>query len=157
MNAGLKAWQVCIICRRAQPGEKLHRGSAGRFSPEMQKRAPENCNRLQCKSLFNVADLVNGMWKVDPYIKIKFLAWTQPSHVTVKLSFFIFHLSNFPYIIIYFFTLESRELCNLKKKIDLFIFHYIIISASLTLRSLVELPDVGILDREEDKSVGVWG
>ena len=25
------------------------------------KRAPENGHRLQCKSLFNVADLVNGM------------------------------------------------------------------------------------------------
>ena len=30
------------------------------------KRAPENHHRLQCKSLFNVADLVNGMWKVAP-------------------------------------------------------------------------------------------
>ena len=28
---------------------------------ENQKRAPENCHKLQCKSLFNVADLVNGM------------------------------------------------------------------------------------------------
>ena len=36
------------------------------FAPEMQKRAPENCHRLQCKSLFNVAELVNGMWKVAP-------------------------------------------------------------------------------------------
>ena len=27
----------------------------------LEKRAPENCHRLQCKSLFNVADLVNGM------------------------------------------------------------------------------------------------
>ena len=43
----------------------------GDFAPEMQKKkepwkkkkkiAPENCHRLQCKSLFNVADLVNGM------------------------------------------------------------------------------------------------
>ena len=24
------------------------------------------CHRLQCKSLFNVADLVNGVWKVAP-------------------------------------------------------------------------------------------
>ena len=52
------------------PGKKLHRGS-GQFrprnakkSPRKKKRAPENCHRLQCKSLFNVADLVNGMWKV---------------------------------------------------------------------------------------------
>ena len=44
-------------------------GALGDFAPEMQKRAlknqkraPENCHRLQCKSLFNVADLVNGMW-----------------------------------------------------------------------------------------------
>ena len=53
-------------------GKTLHGGS-GQFRPEMQKRAlenkkepPENCHRLQCKSLFNVADLVNGMWKVAP-------------------------------------------------------------------------------------------
>ena len=43
-------------------------GALGDFAPEMQKkralenkkRDPENCHRLQCKSLFNVADLVNG-------------------------------------------------------------------------------------------------
>ena len=28
---------------------------------ENQKRAPENRHRLQCKSLFNIADLDNGM------------------------------------------------------------------------------------------------
>ena len=46
-------------------------GAPGEFAPEMQKRAlknkkraPENCHRLQCNSLFNVADLVNGMWQV---------------------------------------------------------------------------------------------
>ena len=33
----------------------------------MQKKNPDwNCHRLQCKSLFNVANLVNGMWKVAP-------------------------------------------------------------------------------------------
>ena len=43
-------------------------GAPGDFAPEMQKRAfenqkraPENHHRLQCKSLFNVAELVNGM------------------------------------------------------------------------------------------------
>ena len=43
-------------------------GALGDFAPKMQKRAlkntkraPENCHRLQCKSLLNVADLVNGM------------------------------------------------------------------------------------------------
>ena len=43
-------------------------GAPGDFAPEMQKRAlkikkraPENCHRLQCKSLFNIADLVNGI------------------------------------------------------------------------------------------------
>ena len=48
-------------------------GGSGRFrppnankSPRKSKRAPANCHRLQCKSLFNVADLVNGMWKVAP-------------------------------------------------------------------------------------------
>ena len=52
---------------------KNYTGAPGDFAPEMQiralenqKRAPENCHRLQCKSLFNVADLVNGMWKVAP-------------------------------------------------------------------------------------------
>ena len=35
-------------------------------SKKTHKKAPENCHRLQCKSLFNVADLVNGMWKVAP-------------------------------------------------------------------------------------------
>ena len=41
--------------------EKNYTGVLGDFAPEMQKRALENCHRLQCKSLFNVAGLVNGM------------------------------------------------------------------------------------------------
>ena len=45
-------------------GKKLH-GAPGtntkKRALENQKRAPENCHRLQCKSLFNDADLVNGM------------------------------------------------------------------------------------------------
>ena len=32
--------------------------------PSTIKRAPKNLYRLQWKSLLNVADLVNGMWKV---------------------------------------------------------------------------------------------
>ena len=28
---------------------------------KIKNKSPENCHRLQCKSLFNVADLVNGM------------------------------------------------------------------------------------------------
>ena len=47
---------------------KNYTGAPGDFAPEMQKRAleikkraPVICHRLQCKSLFNVADLVNGM------------------------------------------------------------------------------------------------
>ena len=47
---------------------KNYTEAPGDFAPEMlkralenHKRAPENCHRLQCKSLFNVADLVNGM------------------------------------------------------------------------------------------------
>ena len=40
---------------------KLHGGSGRDFASEMQKRGPENCHRLQCQNLFNVADLVNGM------------------------------------------------------------------------------------------------
>ena len=53
-------------------GEK-YTGAPGDFASKMQERAlknkksaPENHHRLQCKSLFNVADLVNGMWKVAP-------------------------------------------------------------------------------------------
>ena len=53
---------------------KNYTGAPGDFAPEMRKRAlknilnrdPENCHRLQCKSLFNVGDLVSGMWKVAP-------------------------------------------------------------------------------------------
>ena len=48
-------------------------GASGDFALEMQKRAlenkkraPENRHRRRCKTLFNVADLVNGMWKVAP-------------------------------------------------------------------------------------------
>ena len=51
-------------------------GAPGNFATDMQKKEPskikkrasENRHRLQCKSLFNVADLVNGMWKVAPKI-----------------------------------------------------------------------------------------
>ena len=56
-------------------GKEIHGGS-GRFRPrnarvkralENPKRAPENRHRMQCKNLFNVANiLVNGMWKVAP-------------------------------------------------------------------------------------------
>ena len=51
--------------------EKITRGlpAMQKRALENQKRAPENCHRLQCKSLFNVADLVNGMWKVAPQTK----------------------------------------------------------------------------------------
>ena len=62
----------------APPGKKRHVGSR-RFRPwnaqkepsEEEKIAPENCHRLQCKGLFNIADLVNGMWKVAPPPKKK--------------------------------------------------------------------------------------
>ena len=43
---------------------KNYTGAPGDFAPESlenHKRAPENHHRLQCKSLFNVAELVNGM------------------------------------------------------------------------------------------------
>ena len=55
----------CIDHLVQSPGKK-YTGAPGDFTPEMQKRAPENCHRLQGKSLFIVADLVNGMWKVAP-------------------------------------------------------------------------------------------
>ena len=42
-------------------GEKLH-GTPDDFAPKMQqKKAPENCHRLQCKMLLNVAVLVNAI------------------------------------------------------------------------------------------------
>ena len=57
--------------------EKNYTGAPGDFSPAMQKRALENkkeplkiaidCNIKAC--LNNVADLVNGMWKVAPQNK----------------------------------------------------------------------------------------
>ena len=34
---------------------KNYTGAPGNFAPKMQKRAPENCHRQRCKSLFNVA------------------------------------------------------------------------------------------------------
>ena len=70
------------LCR-LKAGEKLQGGS-GWYCPRNEKRAlknkkraPENCHRLQCKSLFNVADFSQWEVKSSPRkIKIKFLAWT---------------------------------------------------------------------------------
>ena len=52
---------------------KQYTWALGNFAPKMLKRALKNkkeplkiVHRLQCKSLFKVADLVNGMWKVAP-------------------------------------------------------------------------------------------
>ena len=70
-NIPFSDWIICLEYEDAQvhhvPGKK-YTGAPGDFAPEMQKRAlenpkraPENCHRLQCKSLFNVANLVNGM------------------------------------------------------------------------------------------------
>ena len=57
----------CDISVHVCQGEN-YTGAPGDLAPEMQKRAlenqkraPESCHRLQCKSLFNVADSVNGM------------------------------------------------------------------------------------------------
>ena len=57
------------------PG-KNYKGAPGDFAPEMQKRALKNKKEplkiaIDCnvKSLFNVADLVNWMWKVAPQNK----------------------------------------------------------------------------------------
>ena len=70
----VRMWRKTLsVKRNLWLGKKLHGGS-GRFCPqnakkralENKKRAPENCHRLQCKSLFSVADLVYGMWKVAP-------------------------------------------------------------------------------------------
>ena len=56
------------------------------------QRASENCHRLQCKTLFNVADLVNGIWKVAPENKnlifgllqmdVNVLAWQLNLHIS---------------------------------------------------------------------------
>ena len=46
---------------------KNYTGALGDFAPENAKNSPQKKKRAprkQCKSLFNVADLVNGMWKV---------------------------------------------------------------------------------------------
>ena len=44
-------------------------------------RAPENCHRLQCKNLFNVADLVNGSVKSSPQFKKTFSFWLELCNV----------------------------------------------------------------------------
>ena len=99
--------------RRCLNQKKLHGGSR-RFRPrnanksprkekkraleKKKKRAPENCHRLQCKSLFNVADLVSGMWKVAPEnTKIIFgLAWIlPPPPPQKKRCWLIMHLAVF--------------------------------------------------------------
>ena len=50
----------------------------------MQKRAPKNQNGApedcHIKSRFNVADLVNGMWKVAPEKRKKFIGLVGGSH-----------------------------------------------------------------------------
>ena len=81
--------------------DKIYMGSPGDFAPEMhkralenQKRAPENCHRLQCKSLFNVADLVNGMWKVAPE-NINFNVGLPPVHIHNFQIALTVHISNF--------------------------------------------------------------
>ena len=70
---------------RMQPREKITWGLRAISPPKckkepskIKKRAPKNCHRLQCKSLFNVADLVNGMWKVAPENKILIFGLMQP-------------------------------------------------------------------------------
>ena len=68
--ATLSAYQIQASSQVGMGQGRNYTGTPGDFVPEMQKRAlekrrkkstPENCHRLQCKSLFNVADLVNGM------------------------------------------------------------------------------------------------
>ena len=70
----------CVLCSpKLWSARKIYMGALGDFTPEMLQKEPskikkeplKNRHRLQCKSLFNVADLVNGMWKVAPKIKIK--------------------------------------------------------------------------------------
>ena len=61
-------YNICVLCTSLHYTGKTYTGALGDFAPEMQKRAlenqkraSENRHRLQCNSLFNVADLVNGM------------------------------------------------------------------------------------------------
>ena len=57
-------WGLFLAGEEGCKSGNNHTGAPGDFAPEMQKRAlenqkraPENCHRLQCKSLFNVTDL----------------------------------------------------------------------------------------------------
>ena len=59
---------------------KIYTRAPGNFAPKMQKRALKNKKRLQCKSLFNVADLVIGMWKVAPEEKKKLVCRWGGAH-----------------------------------------------------------------------------
>ena len=75
------------IKKSKQDREKITRGLRAisrlkcKKEPSKIKKEPlKIAKRLPCiKSLFNVADLVNGMWKLKypSKIKIKFLAWTR--------------------------------------------------------------------------------
>ena len=64
----------------------IHRGLWAILPPKYKKESwkkkgknPENCHRLQCKSLLSVADSVGGLWKVTPQNEKLFLPCSEPS------------------------------------------------------------------------------
>ena len=76
--------KICFGCYQQNWEQGKNYMGSGRFyprnakkEPSKIKRAPENCHRLQCKSLLNVADLVIGMCKVAPEKKKKNWAWLR--------------------------------------------------------------------------------
>ena len=73
--------EVHLVSETRESGIK-YTGALCDFAPEMQKRAlknkkraPENCHRLQCKSLFNVADLYSEWDVKSSPRKYKFNFW----------------------------------------------------------------------------------
>ena len=71
---------VAVYLRYCTKQGGIYTRAPGDFAPKMQKRALENEKRapeiwLQWKSLFNVADLVNGMWKAAPENKNLIFPW----------------------------------------------------------------------------------
>ena len=75
---------------------------------ENQKRAPENCHRMQCNSLFIVADLVNGMWKVAPEKRKK-----NSACISVLLFYIIFFF--FFFFFFFFYVWQSPGLPGWRK------------------------------------------
>ena len=61
LHQGKNTWGLWALSAQKCPPKKKKKKK--KQPSNIKKRAPENCHSLQCKSLLNVADLVNGMWK----------------------------------------------------------------------------------------------